>query len=217
MSDDHCPPEVRAHIQTVDLRSSESSTLFAWIAGRAALECQVDAVAAIAERLDADSDPQVIDDFCAAAATYARFIAPADRARVRDAYLRFPYRDAIAMNYFAGLRLNQIDIRAALAGKVDEDWTFVHPRRDAATWHHYLYLASLDTPGAYEAIRDKLAGTTNGNDLTNLIKSLAELGTPRAGDILRAYRGDPRTADGPVGPGMAVGETVQVLLETYFA
>lgn len=212
----NCPDNVRKQIQSADLTTSESSTLFAWIAENSPLECQVHAVGVVAERLGADSDPQVIDDFCGAAATYAKFLAPEDRIKVKDAYTRFLYRDSIALNYFGGLRRNQIDIRAQLTGKVEEDWTFDNPRRDAATWHYYLYLASLDTPGAYEALRKKLTDTANGNDLTNLIKSLAELRTPRTKDILLEYRDDMRTADSPVGPGMTVSETVKILLETYF-
>jgi hypothetical protein len=212
----NCPDNVREHIQSADLTSSESSTLFAWIAEHSPLECQVHAVGAVAERLGADSDPQVIDDFCAAAATYARFLEPEDRTKVRDAYTRFPYDRSIALNYFGGLRSNLIDIRAQLIGKIQEDWTFENPRRDAATWHYYLYLASLDTPGAYEALRKKLADTENGNDLTNLLKSLAELETPRTKDILLEYREDMRTADGPVGPAMTVSETVKILLNNRF-
>ena len=212
----NCPDNVREYIQSADLTTSESSALFTWIAEHSPLECQVHAVGAVAERLGTDSDPQVIDDFCGAAATYANFFEPKDRTKVRDAYTRFPYSDSIAMNYFGGLRRNQIDIRAQLTGKVEEDWTFENPRRDAATWHFYLYLASLDTPGAYEALRKKLVHTDNGNDLTNLIKSLAELKTPRTKEILLEYRDDMRTADGPVGPGMTVSETVKILLETYF-
>lgn len=212
----NCPEHVLAAIQSADLTTSESSTLFAWIAEHAPLECQVHAVGAVAERIGADADPQVIDDFCGAAATYARFLEPNDRARVQGAYTRFAYHAAIAMNYFLGLRLNSIDIRPLLLGKVEEDWTFEHPRRDAATWHYHLYLASLDTPGAYEAIRAKLAVTANGNDLTNLIKSLAELKTPRTRDILHEYRDDPRTSDGPNGPRAPISQTVRLLLAAHF-
>ena len=45
---------------------------------------------------------------------------------------------------------------------------FTHPRRDAETWHYYLYLASLDTPGAYEKLEAKIAATANGNDWATL-------------------------------------------------
>ncbi len=214
--DTNCPPAVIEYLQTVDLASSESSSLFSWIASNSPLECQVSSVAAVAERLDDSSHPQVIDDFCASAATYARFFVPDAKKKIRDAYLRFPYYPAISMNYFNGLRYNQIDIRSHLIGKITEDWTFQNPRQNAETWHYYLYLASLDQLGAYEALEKKLAATENGNDATNLIKSLAEVRTERTKNILLKYTQDTRRAEGPEGPELTIAETVNSLLMAYF-
>ena len=216
INDMNCPPAVIEYVQTVDLAASDNSELFSWIASNSPLECQVDSLVTVAGRLDDTSHPQVIDDFCASAATYARLLTPEAKQSVKDAYLRFPYHQSIAMNYFNGLRYNKIDIRPHLKGKTTEDWTFEHPRLNAATWHYYLYLASLDETGAYEALEKKLAATANGNDATNLIKSLAEVRTGRTKNILLQYRHDTRHAEGPEGPELTIAETVSILLENYF-
>jgi hypothetical protein len=113
MSDANCPPAVIEHVRSVDLSSSENSGLFSWIASQSDLLCQVHSLVAVAQRMDADSHPQVVDDFCASAATYARLLNPEARMSIRQAYLRFPYHPSIAMNYFNGLRYNQLDIQLA--------------------------------------------------------------------------------------------------------
>jgi len=215
-NDKDCPPAVIQHVQTVDLAASENSDLFSWIAENSSLECQVHSLVAVAERLDDTSHAQVIDDFCGSVATYARFLEPEAKEKIKLSYLRFTYYPSIAMNYFNGLRYSQIDTRPQLKGTIKEDWTFNHPRQKAETWHYYMYLASLDEPGAYEALEKKLAAIKNGNDLTNLIKSLADLRTERTKNILLQYSKDTRRADSPVGPGQMIAETVSILLETYF-
>jgi hypothetical protein len=212
----NCPPEVVEYVQTVDLASSENSGLFSWIASNSPLKCQVDSIGAIADRLNQLSHSQVIDDFCSSAATYARFLTPHAKQKVEGAYLRFPYYPSIAMSYFNGLRYNQIDIRSHLKGKITEDWTFEQPRLNAETWHYYLYLAALDEPGAYEALENKLRSTENGNDVTNLIKSLSDVKTERTKQILLQYTQDTRRAEGPEGPELMILETVSLLLRTHF-
>jgi len=214
--DMNCPPDVIEYVQTVNLASSENSKLFSWIATNSSLECQLDSLAAVAERLDDLSNPQVIDDFCASVATYARLLTPETTKKVRAAYIRFPYHQSIAMNYFNGLRYKKIDIRSHLKGKIKEDWTFKSPRLNAETWHYYLYLASLEDLGAYEALKKKLAATVNGNDAMNLIKSLAEVRTEHTKKILLQYRDDTRRAEGPEGPEQTIAETISSLLRTYF-
>ena len=209
---DICPPVVIERIQGADLASDENSELFAWIASESPLECQVQSVSAVAERLNEGSHPLVIDDFCASVATYARFLTPEALARIRAAYLRFPYYDHIASNYFLGLRLNAIDIHKRLKNKVVEDWSFTQPRLGAATWHYYSYLASLGEPGAIEALADKIAATKNGNDATNLLQSLSELQAEGVDDVLRQYENDTRRADDPEGPGMMISENVKAFL-----
>ena len=209
-----CPPEVVARIDSVDLSTSESSELFSWIAERSTLDCQVDSLCAVAERLDGTSDLQVVGEFCGAVATYARFIEPEGKRKIAEAYRRIPYESSLAMNYFAGLRSTGIDLRDHLEGQVPEDWTFTHPRREAATWHHYLYRASLDEDEAYAALAKKIADTQDGNDVTNLLKSLAELGGEGVRGILEGYLSDTRHADGPDGPGPLISETAKQLLAT---
>ncbi len=205
-----CPPPVALLIREANLESPESGTLFSQIAGQSALDCQVAAVGAIADRLTPYSDPQAMDDFFGAVATYARFLPPEEIAAVRDAYLRLPYQPAFALSYFSGLMATGIDIRGRLKGRVVEDWSFTQPRRDAATWHYYMYRASLGDRDALQALADKIAATTNGNDATNLLQSLSELKADGVDAILESYADDPRTADGTEGPGLPISENIQI-------
>lgn len=205
-----CPPSVAELIRQSNLESPASGMLFSQIASQSALECQVAAVAAIADRLTPYSDRQAVDDFLAAVATYARFLPPEDIAAVRDAYLRIPYQPAIALNYFAGLIATGIDIRGRLKGRVAQDWSFTQPRRDAATWHYNLYLAHLGDPSALQALAAKIAATADGNDATNLLQSLSELRVNGVDAILLSYADDPRTADGTEGPGLPISENIQI-------
>ena len=209
---DACPMVVVERIRQADLSNAENSTLFSWIASKSALECQGSALQAIADRLNERSDPTVIDDFCGSVATYARFLTPEVTARVKAAYLRFPYSDAIAMNYFLGLRQGRIDIRDQLRDRVVEAWDFEQPRRDAATWHYYLYLASLGEPGALDRLARKIAATGNGNDATNLLASLSELNADGVDAVLKSYAEDQRTADGTEGPGLPISDNVKLWL-----
>jgi hypothetical protein len=215
-AEDHdCPPEVIKHVETVDLTSSDNSMLFSWIEENSEQECVVHCVTLVANRLDNKCDPQVISDFCGTTATYAKLLEPEARQQIKAAYLRFGYDQSIARQYFIGLRYNQIDVRPQLNEKIKEDWSFERPRKNAATWHYYLYLASLDEPGAYDALAKKLADTDDGNDATNLIKSLADLKTKQTRDILLKYKNDQRHSDGPVGPGPKITETVTALLPSF--
>lgn len=207
-----CPPSVADLIRTSNLESPDGGMLFSQIASRSALECQVAAVGAIADRLTPYSDPQALDDFFGAVATYARFLPPEDIAAVRDAYLRVPYQPALALNYFGGLMATGIDIRGRLKNRVPEDWSFTQPRRDAATWHYHLYLASLGDARALQALADKIAATTNGNDATNLLQSLSELKADGVEAILQSYADDPRTADGTEGPGLPISENIKLFM-----
>ncbi len=212
----HCPPAVFARVESTDLKSSDSSGLFGTIAAET-IACQVEALRVVAARLEQTSHPLVIGDFGGAAATLSRFLPSDARADIKAAYLRFGYHESIHAPYFLGLRANHIDIRPQLRGKVVEDWRFEQPRRDAETWHYYLYLASLDEPGAYRRLAEKIATTASGNDVTNLLTSLAELGSEPAREILLRYASDPRRADGPDGPAMPVSATVALLLTRHFA
>ncbi len=207
-----CPLVVIEQVKTADLQSAENSDLFSWIAEKAELDCQTAAVLGIADRIRGSSDPQVIADFCGAVATYARFFKPDDLIRIEGAYRRFGYKDDFALPYFLGLRATGVDLRRRLEGKVAENWSFDHPRGDAATWHYYLYLASLGEPGALDALAKKIAETENGNDATNFLQSLSELKAEGVDEILELYANDTRRADGTEAPGMMIKENVAIYL-----
>ena len=209
---DDCPPIVVERVMREDLADSESSELFSWIAGNASLDCQVKALIAVADRLDKNSHPQVIGDFTSSVATYARFLTPLGVEQIKSAYLRVRYDETVAAQYFLGLRATKIDIRPHLERRVEVDRSFEHPRQNAATWHYYLYLASLEDPAAIEALGEKLASTENGNDLTNLLQSLSEVEGENVTSLLRAYENDMRRADGTEAPGMPISENVKLWL-----
>lgn len=209
---DDCPPIVVERVMREDLSSSDSAGLFSWIAVNASFDCQVKALIAVAGRMDKNSHPQMISDFTSSVATYAPFLTPLTIEPITHAYLRIPYYESVASPYFAGLRETGIDIRQHVARRVDIDWSFEHPRQNAATWHYYMYLASLGDPKAYEALAEKLASTENGNDLTNLLESLRVLKGENATNLLKAYENDTRHADGVDGPGMMISENVKMWL-----
>ena len=209
---DICPPAVVYQIQQADLRSAESSNLITWVEANSDRQCAIAALEAVAARLKPDSNLSVIDLFCNAVATYARNLDADQKAIIRAAYLRFHYEPAISFNYFLGLRHTRIDLRDQLHGKVGIDWTFASPRRDAETWDYYLYLATMEEPGALEALAKKIAETKSGNDVTLLLMSLAEVPGKEVDALLKTYADDQRTADGVDGPGLPIADNVKLLL-----
>lgn len=210
-----CPLSVIKHISEVDLRSSDNSTLFSWIAANSSLECQVYSLALVGKRLDRLSDRQVIGDFCSSAATYSKFLNPELIKEVKAAYLKFGHHQISGENYFNGLRYNLIDIRPQLIGVIKEDWSFLNPKNGAQTWHYNLYLASLGDHNAYIAIEKKLLSTPKGNDLVNLIASMATLKTKKIKKILIQFKNDLRHSDTPEGPGLTVGEKVSSIIKNW--
>ncbi len=208
---DICPPAVVYEIQQADLRSEDSRNLIGWVEANSTWPCALAALEAVATRLNADSNLSVVDLFCNAVAAYAPALDDDQKAIIRAAYLRFPYKPAISFNYFLGLRSAGIDLRDELRDRIRVNWTFASPRRDAETWDYYLYLATLNDPGALEALARKIADTANGNDATLLLMSLAEVPGPGIDDILRSYAADPRTADGVDGPGLPISKNVKLL------
>ncbi|MGG7567785.1 hypothetical protein ACQ5SO_16660 [Rhodovulum sp. DZ06] len=211
----HCPPAVVERVGEADLAGEDSVGLLDWVAENAELRCQVLALAAVADRAGPETHPLMVADLCFAAATYASALSDAGRARIGATYRRMPYRKSSSFPWFLGLRENRIELRDRMAPLVIEDWSFTHPRRDAETWDYYLYLAVMGTPGAYEKLEAKLKATLDGNDATNLIRSLAELKTPEVRAILEPYRDDQRTSDGTEEPGPTIAETVGILLSTF--
>lgn len=207
-----CPPSVIEIIEGANLESAESIPLFSRIESVASLDCQVAAVGAIADRLTPYSHPQAMDDFFEAVGRYAAILPPEEVSAVRDAYMRLPYQPLLAVNYFWGLRATDIDLRGRLKGRVFEDWSFTDPLKNAATWHYMMYLAALGDTSALAALAAKIAATENGNDATNFLSSLSELDAPGVEEILLRYANDPRTADGPVGPGAPISENIKLFL-----
>lgn len=208
---DICPPAVVYQIQQADLRSAASSNLITWVEENSDRQCAIAAMEAIAARLTVDSDLSVIDLFCNAVASYAHMLDADQKAVIREAYLHFPYNPVISFNYFLGLRNTHIDLREELHGRVKINWDFHSPRRDAETWDYYLYLATMDEPGALEALAHKIAETKNGNDATLLLMSLAEVPGKGVDDILKLYANDKRTADAVDGPGLPISANVGLL------
>lgn len=210
---DICPPAVVQAIEAADFRSAASAGLIGWVEMQADRACALATIEAVAGRLTTESDLTVVDLFCNAVATYAEMLDAEQKAIIRAAFRRLPYNPAISFNYFMALRLAGIDVRSDLRGRVAVDWSFASPRRDAQTWDHYLYLASLNEPGAWEALADKIAATTSGNDVALLLESLAELPNPEVDEIIGRYVTDKRTADGVEGPAMSIAKNAELLLE----
>jgi hypothetical protein len=209
---DVCPPAVVTAIREADLRSYDSRNLITWAETEAGRDCAVAALDAVAQRLSPDSDLAVIDLFWNAVATYAPMLDADQTETVRLAYMRVPYNPDLSFNYFLGLRNTGIDIRGRLRNRVPIDWRFTSTRRNAATWDYYLYLASLDEPGALKALARKIAETESGNDVTQMLRSLSDLRVAGVDDILKSYADDPRRADGVSGPGLPISTNVELML-----
>lgn len=127
--------------------------------------------------------------------------------------LKIALPDGNGLQYFAPLRRNNIDIRVHLLGRVAPVWTFAGPHDlSSMAWHYNLYLAQFRDVEALDALAGKVARTRSGNDLTQLLTSLADVGTVEVRRIVATYADDQRTADGGDGPGLMTSETVRVLL-----
>ena len=209
---DVCPPAVVERVRGADLASMENRDLFAWIVAEGSGDCQIQAIPAVAARLDADSHPLVVDAFCSAVGAYARFLPAEALPEIASAYRRIRFDPAIAHSYFLGLRATGIDLRDHLEGRVPVDWSFTDPI-PSPTWHYHLYLASLDEPGALDRLAEHIARTEDGNDVTAMLNSLHELPGEAVSDILRSYSEDSRTSLAPNGPGLPISTLVGLLLQ----
>jgi hypothetical protein len=207
-----CPPAIVYRIQEADLKSSSSSGLLTFVQGAADRRCVLAATEAVARRITPLTDPQVFGAFANTVASYASDFEPDQIPVIREAYLHYPYNRKIAGEYFAGLRRTGIDLRKELRNKVRPDWSFATPYSDGDTWDYYMYLASLNEPGALEALAAKIADTTDGNDVTLFLTSLADLPGPEVEAVLNRYAHDTRTADGVEGPAMSLADTVAHLM-----
>lgn len=210
---DVCPPAVVARVQAEDLSAEGAQGLFSWIGDTATAACRLKALVAIAARMDADSHPGVVRAFASAVTSNARFLPPDALEPLAGAFRRVRIDAEGAAGYFGALRATGIDLRDHLRGRVPEDWSFADPYSGATTWHYHLYLASLQEPGALDALADKIARTESGNAVSLLLQSLDQLGGAEVTEVLRRYLGDERREEGMTGPGSTVGATVEVLLQ----
>ncbi|WP_298258892.1 hypothetical protein [uncultured Litoreibacter sp.] len=138
------------------------------------------------------------------------------RTDVTEAIKRLPYSKDIAFNIFTALRIHRIDIRDHFEGKILSDWNFKHPRApDAERWQYNLYLAQFGDQQAVQALSDKIAATTYGNDVQILLDDLSNLHNQDAKRIFEAYRDDQRTGDAPNGPGATTAEFVALYLQLH--
>lgn len=223
-----CSRETWATARSLDLRTDAANTFFRerFDVGDANGEgCARELVRFLSERIDASSDGSLRDGYYGTVATYARLLPKDTLAAVEAAYLRVGFDRGNGRSYFLGLRETRIDLRAFLKARVGkDDWSsFSGPSanatQDATTWYYYLYLASLETPGALDAIEQKIRATRSGNDVANLLADLAELkNTPaRAGvrRIIASFASDPRHTDGPNGPGMKLSQVIPLQLRFF--
>lgn len=210
-----CPIEIQQIVRAADVRRPSAALLFDEVAekGTADFRCLMMAIGYIGQTLTARSDPQAIDAWLTQVATYAAYFSLEQRADMKNVMVKIAVPDGNGLLYFSALRRNGIDIRAQLIGRVAPVWTFAGPRDlSAMAWHYNLYLARFRDADALDALARKIASTKNGNDVTQLLTSLAEVGTVEAQRIITTYGDDQRTADGVDGPGLMVRETVKLLL-----
>jgi hypothetical protein len=223
-----CSPEVLKKAWAVDLRADEANTFFRdrFKASNAKGEkCALELVHLLSERIDASTYAPLRDGYYGTVATYARFLAKDTMAAVEAAYLRTGFDRENSRSFFLGLREARIDLRAFLKTRVGkDDWSsFSGPSasstEDATTWYYYVYLASLETPGALEAIERKVRATQSGNDVANLLRDLAELKTspakPAVRRLIASFANDPRRTDGPDGPGLKLSEAIPFDLQSF--
>lgn len=209
-----CPPVVVERVRAADLASIDSAGLLDWVARESSQRCEILSVPEVADRLNAESHPSALRAFLDGVASYGQHFSPEARERIRQAYLRIPYNGFYGNAYFAGLRHTGIDLRAEIREWFVEDWSFTDPfDPGAATWQYYLYLASLDEPGALDRLARKIAETSYGNDVGLMLRSLHSLEHPGVTEILRSYINDTRHRDGMTGPGMPIAEYARLLIQ----
>ena len=210
-----CPTNLAAEIRQIDITHQDRGRTISEIVDKSFLNhlCIEAMLVTIAKKINASTDQLVLSNFLSSVTTHHTILSDNAKNPIKEAILRGGYRQSIALYYFTALRYNRIDIRDALQDKIIENWSFNHPRAgNAATWHYYLYLASFKEPGAIEALEKKIACTTSGNDVTNLLKSLYDLQSKEAFNVLLQYKDDMRRADAPEGEGMTIAETVKIYL-----
>lgn len=211
---DHCSMPVAAEVRSLADGTPQGSDALAdilWDRGLAD-GCLASILGYFANRIGPGTEPAFVTVYFTTAGDLAHANPPAVREAIAAAATRVPFGQMpeAGVPVFGALRANRIDIRPALAETFVSDWSFVRPQ--APTWQYHLYLADLGTPGAVAALAEKIAATTNGNDATNLLKSLATVRNDEVRVVLETYRDDRRHSDAPDGAGLTIAETVGFLL-----
>lgn len=210
----HCSAPIAAEVRAIDSTTpSGSDALIDILMGRGLADnCLASVLGLVASSIGPNTELSFVTDYF----QFAYRLAAQNPLQVREAIgtaaARISFRqmpDAGAA-VFAALRANRIDIRPTLAKTFDSDWSFTLPQDP--TWQYHLYLADLGTTGAVESLAKKIASTPNGNDATNLLKSLATVRNDEVRQVLAKYRNDQRRADAPDGPGLTIAQTVPLLL-----
>lgn len=210
-----CPVEIQQIVRQADVRQSSAGLIFDQLTeiGTADFNCLLNSIGYVGQSLNSSSNPTAITAWLTEVATYAGYFQPEQLKDLKDVLVRLAVPEGNGLLYFAALRRNGIDIRKHLVGRVSPDWAFSKPRDVSATaWHYNLYLARFRDAKAVEALAEKIAMTTGGNDVTLLLNSLADVGTTEVREVVKIYVNDSRSAEGVDGPGLLVSETVALLL-----
>lgn len=209
-----CPPEIAVEVRAMTGNAASGDTLWDLAPGLEP-DCGNNVLGLLADKVDADADDIFLSAYFTAATRMSNTLTTDVRATIGNAASQVNIEDRpdLARTYFTALMVNQIDIREALALRAIGPLWGGDPR--SVAWQYHLYLAALDTPDAVKALADHTATIENGNDATNLLRSMATLRKPAIRDVLATYSDDMRHADGPDGPGARISETVTVLIDTY--
>lgn len=211
---DQCTMPVAAEVRSLVEGTPQGADALAGIVWDRGLAdgCIMSSLGYLANRIGPNTEAAFVSVYFKTAGELAHKNPLAVREAIAAAATRVPFGQMpeVGVPVFSALRANRIDIRPTLAKTFVSDWSFTRPQDP--TWQYYLYLADLGTTGAVEALARKIAETPNGNDATNLLKSLATVRNDEVRHVLAKYRDDQRHADAPDGPGLTIAQTVQFLL-----
>lgn len=210
----HCSAPIATEVRAIDSTTpSGSDALIDILMGRSLADnCMTSVLGLLASSIGPNTELSFVTDYFQFAYRLATQNPPEVREAIGTAATRISFQQIpdAGVAVFAALRANRIDIRPTLAKTFVSDWSFTMPQDP--TWQYHLYLTDLGTTGAVEALARKIASTPNGNDATNLLKSLASVRNHEVRQVLAMYRDDQRRADAPDGPGLTIAQTVQLLL-----
>lgn len=181
-------------------------------------ECRNALVAYFAKDIGPQTEINNLRSWLRGIADYAGDMPSDLKADIREAILRIPFQENLASTYFSALRRQNIDIRDELAQRIETDPAYASLATGSGSdaWHYTVYLAAMQTPGAYDRLDRMVAGMTDSGDVYGAIVSLQErLGTPQARQIAEQYADDPRILYGPSNKGSPLGKIVRVILQFW--